>query len=564
MFSLENVETNRHSLAIFALGIVIFTIGLNSEFIGLENRFALFAQEMLRDGPTLFPTTYRVPYPDYPATSTYLVYLLSLPFGRVTVLSAILPTAVVSALVMVVIYRIGTLHSRAWGLTAVLFALFTQEFLEESRSVSLDQYTSLATVLCFYTAYSVSVLGRPKRLWLIPLFFVMGFAFRGPIGLVIPAAVTLGFFLWERQYKRWLIFGSVALGLFGLCLAILLAAAYQQGGEDFVAKVIGAQCASRTAYYKNNYFYYIAKAFTSYAVSFPLAVVVGVGFCKTMSKPKSPGQRLVGYLVLWVVVILVGMSIPGAKKTRYILPMVPALSLLASSMFVHPAAEGLSAQVRKLFLGFCRVFPIAASVGALVFCVPNPYFTAIPAFPGLVVFGVLIALIVAYPRCSRRVGGFSESPFVLIALAVFAFVALNVWIISPMTYARESTRPFAEKLERLLPSGPTTIVFYRISPDGDDIKLAANMDRPVTPIFIRNAEQLLEQPPQTCFVARDVDFDDLPADIAQKTRVRFHGKIGHRDCVVFSLRANLNESGSSNTGSTTRSQENQRTFAVEV
>ena len=102
----------RDSVIIFIVGIALFATGLPAEFMSLDARFALFAQEMLRNGPTFFPTTYGNPYPDYPGTSTFMIYLMSLPFGRVTQLSAILPTAIVSALVLVIIYRIGALHSR--------------------------------------------------------------------------------------------------------------------------------------------------------------------------------------------------------------------------------------------------------------------------------------------------------------------------------------------------------------------------------------------------------------------------------------------------------------------
>ena len=201
-FPCENSKTNRDSLLIFALGVLVFTVGLNTEFIGFQSRFALFAKEMLNYGPSFFPTTYRNPYPDYPAASTYLIYLLSLPFGKVTVLSAVLPTAVTSAFILVFTYRIGAMHTREWGIYAVLFAFFTYNFLSESRSISLDQYTSLATVLCFYLSYSALLSGKRKRLWLVPFLFVVGFSFRGPIGLVIPTAITCGFYFWEKEYKK--------------------------------------------------------------------------------------------------------------------------------------------------------------------------------------------------------------------------------------------------------------------------------------------------------------------------------------------------------------------------
>ena len=66
---------DKDSLAIFLIGVVIFTIGLNPEFIGYDCRFAVFAQEMLRNGPTFFPTTYDQPYPDYTGASTLMIYL---------------------------------------------------------------------------------------------------------------------------------------------------------------------------------------------------------------------------------------------------------------------------------------------------------------------------------------------------------------------------------------------------------------------------------------------------------------------------------------------------------
>ena len=160
-------DLRRDSLLIFFLGIGIFTIALDGEFISSQARFALLAQEMLRNGPSFFPTTYGSPYPDYPATSTFLIYLVSLPFGRVTPFTAVLPTAVVSALVLVVTYRIGATISRQWGWTAVLLTLFTHLFLTESRSISLDQYNALATTLCFYLIYSADIYGKRKRLWFI-------------------------------------------------------------------------------------------------------------------------------------------------------------------------------------------------------------------------------------------------------------------------------------------------------------------------------------------------------------------------------------------------------------
>jgi 4-amino-4-deoxy-L-arabinose transferase-like glycosyltransferase len=108
----ESMRRTRDSLLIFAGALLLFMVGLNPEFIGFQSRFGLFAQEMFRFGPSYFPTTYQNPYPDYPGTSTFLIYLVSKLVGQVTPFTAILPTAVTSALILVLTYRIGAIRSR--------------------------------------------------------------------------------------------------------------------------------------------------------------------------------------------------------------------------------------------------------------------------------------------------------------------------------------------------------------------------------------------------------------------------------------------------------------------
>src|SRR5262245_54807897 len=212
--------------AIFACSLAAFTIGLAPEFISFQTRFAVFAQNMLRDGPSYFPTLYGVPYPDYPALPTIFIWLLSKPLGRVTPLTAILPTAVASALILVFVYLIGALRSRRWGLYAVLMTLLTYAFVFSARSIAPDQYTALATAASFCICYSASVAGRRRRLAWLPLLGLLGFACRGPIGLIVPAAVVATYYLVRREYRTLLVIVVGAAALLAACGGLLLAAAY--------------------------------------------------------------------------------------------------------------------------------------------------------------------------------------------------------------------------------------------------------------------------------------------------------------------------------------------------
>ncbi|MBW8036483.1 MAG: glycosyltransferase, partial [Planctomycetes bacterium] len=185
---------------IFVIGVVLFTVGLPCEFIGFQTRFAVLAKEMVVNGPSLFPTVYNVPYADYSSAATLPIYYLSKVFGEVSPFTAILPTAIVSALVLVFTYLIGATYSRKWGLLGVLFCVMTLIFVGESRGVSMDMYVTLAVVVCFYIVHSAKLTGRKVRLGFIPLVMVAGYAFRGTHGLVLPALVVGCYFLWEREY----------------------------------------------------------------------------------------------------------------------------------------------------------------------------------------------------------------------------------------------------------------------------------------------------------------------------------------------------------------------------
>src|SRR5437899_1651272 len=107
---------------IFLGGLFLFTMGLHhQEIIGFESRFYLFALEMWRHGFTGFPTTYQEPYPDYPVSSTALIYLSAKLFGTLNKWVAVFPSAVASASTLSATYLIGALQERRWGFYSVGF-----------------------------------------------------------------------------------------------------------------------------------------------------------------------------------------------------------------------------------------------------------------------------------------------------------------------------------------------------------------------------------------------------------------------------------------------------------
>lgn len=259
----------RQSLGLGLLALLLFIAGSwHQAIIGFDSRFVLFAQEMLRHGPGFFPTTYGQPYADYLATSTLLTWLLSLPFGQVTSLTAWLPTAMASAVIVMLVYRLTAPYSQRWGLLSIAILLLSSTFISETRSVSLDQMLAAIALAVFYLGYAHDHFGAGKRLHWLYLLLIVGFAVRGPIGLVIPTGVLCSYYLINRQWRQLFSFGLLALALLVACVGLLLLMAKLSGGEPFMQDVIRMQFLGRMdgSEGSSGVLYYFTSSLGNYAL----------------------------------------------------------------------------------------------------------------------------------------------------------------------------------------------------------------------------------------------------------------------------------------------------------
>lgn len=351
---------------VFLISLLIFTAGLNAqEVTSFDTRFYLFAKEMLRNGMGWFPTTYGEPYPDYPVTSTLLIYVSATMFGGLNKLTAVLPSAMAAACTVALTYLVGALQNRKWGLIAASFMLMTLMFLKSARAISLDMYPALFTAWCFYLVYKAD-LRQSEVTKCIYLLLALSFAFRGPIGLVMPAGVISSYYLLNRNWKKLIYFGTAALMVLVICTAVLFVIAYYVGGHPFLQDVIRMQFAGRIENTYQPLYFYFTNSIGNYAVSYPLAWLVILGMIGAHRKQDKKNLDLIIKLAGWMLVILIGMSIPGDKKARYILPMVPAIALIAA----YPFAQKI--KMRGMVILFAATFLLDAIYIVKV----EPYFIA--------------------------------------------------------------------------------------------------------------------------------------------------------------------------------------------
>jgi 4-amino-4-deoxy-L-arabinose transferase-like glycosyltransferase len=492
------------SLGLGLLALVLFIVGnWHQAIIGFDSRFVVFAQEMLRHGPSFFPTTYGQPYADYLATSTLLTWLLSLPFGEVSSLTAWLPTSIASALIVVLVYRLTAPYSTRWGLLSIAMLLLSSTFISETRAVSLDQMLAAIALTVFYLGYAHDHFGAAKRLHWLFLLLILGFAVRGPIGLVIPTGVLCSYYLINRQWRQLFTFGFIALAVLAACVGLLLLLAKLSGGEDFMQDVIRMQFLGRMdgTEGSSGVLYYFTSSMGNYALAYPLALLVLLAIAIGGRRAPDPALKLALYCAAAGLLVMLGLSVPQAKKARYILPMLPLAAIIAAYPF-QVSRGRLFAWLRGLMLGIWTLLPALLVIGLVV---ARKRYPAQLDSLGLV-FGLLgvlqaVALLSLLKARLRPLGS--------ALAAVLALWSTYIVVVEPLERTLYDTRTFSLGVKAQIMQQPAPVVLHGLGKDAKAIKFMVNFNCDKVPLFTQSAADLAPLQGPAWLVMSAQDFEKL-------------------------------------------------------
>ena len=499
---LLSVTIRRQSLVLGVLALLLFIAGSwHQAIIGFDSRFVLFAQEMLRHGPGFFPTTYGQPYADYLATSTLLTWLLSLPLGQVTSLTAWLPTAMASALIVTLVYRLTAPYSQRWGLLSIAMLSLSSTFISETRAVSLDQMLAAIALAVFYLGYAHDHFGASKRLYWVYLLLIIGFAIRGPIGLVIPTGVLCSYYMLNRQWRPLFSFGLLALALLVACVGLLLLMAKLSGGEQFMQDVIRMQFLGRMdgSEGSSGVLYYFTSSLGNYALAYPVALLVLLAVAAGGRRAPEPALQLVLCCAAAGVLVMVGLSVPQAKKARYVLAMLPMAAIIAAYPF--QVAQGrLFALLRGLMLGIWTLLPALLIAGLVLARRHYPQQlddlgVAFALLGGLQVLA-LLALLKARPI----------GPALAAVLAVWATYIL---VVEPLERSVYDTRTFTLRVHEQVMQQRAPVVLHGLGKDAKAIKYMVNLDCDQVPLFTQQAADLNPLQGPAWLVMSEADYQGL-------------------------------------------------------
>ncbi len=530
---------------LFILSLAAFTVGLSGlQFQMIDTRFALFIHEMAEQGISPFPTLYGELYPDYTFFPTLMSLLAAQAFsGVINPFTAVLPTALLASAIVLLTYLIGKrMYSQNSGLIAAAFLFTAFEFVSIGRIVSIDLYPAFSAVLIFWCLFTADEEKKSLRtLWYFPLI-ILGFLARGPIGVIIPAAVMTAYCVTAGKWKRFFLFGILSVCIMIGLFALHAWSALVWGGPDFYKNFWIMQILDRTGSSKPIW-YFFTNAVGSYAITYPLALFALLIFILKEKKQmfrytENKTMHMIQAVALWMFLILLGMSIPGTKHLRYVTAMVPAAALLCAAIFEDPLRYRLFWCIRKLFNAILLLVPVIG-IGALILgdrILNNPavvekigfkcHFPLALPLTLLICAQIILIFLRKTPEQTRSVAS-------VITLAII-FVLVRTAVVEPLEQASMPSHLFVREVENIRTANDV-LHFFELGPDGDENKYMVHVDRVnnFKPKYVTTRD-VAALPKNAMVIARKEKWEKiLPKETRDLFEQKAEGKIGRRNCVLL-------------------------------
>jgi 4-amino-4-deoxy-L-arabinose transferase-like glycosyltransferase len=342
-----------------------------------EPREAAVAVSMLRTGNWILPEVYAGEFAYKPPMAHWLMAVASLPQGHVSELTARLPSALAQiVLIGVVLVFFGKRIRFQEAFIATLLLLTCFEIHRAGLTARVDMLLTTFLVLGLMQLYRWENKCQLKGLPLaIPVLFSCAILTKGPVGIVLPAFVFFVYLLTLRKYA----FGRIIKSLFYLTLSSLFVPmlwyveAYRQGGDAFLNVALAENFGrffhlseSQINYdlgHEEGFFYNFVTLLTGFLPWSLLFVLSLFGYCshdllhsfrngdKTAQRRRPLQVIRASLSAVWMrfqrmekmkrfslvaaVCILIFYSIPSSKRSVYLMPAYPFLSILLAHYFIH-------------------------------------------------------------------------------------------------------------------------------------------------------------------------------------------------------------------------------------
>jgi 4-amino-4-deoxy-L-arabinose transferase-like glycosyltransferase len=298
--------------------------------------YSLTTKEMIDHHEWLTPYIFNQPQFEKPILTYWFIKAAFTAFGQTPFAARFFP-AIFASFGVLAIYSLGLLgftNERKAFLSALILAT-SSLYLAMGKTVFTDMIFTvliLYSLLSFYFAYSYPLYKRAGLLAFY-LFAALAVLAKGPLGFLIPQLVVVIFLIYRRELSflktPWLIVG-VLLGL--LVAGPWYWYEYARYGHNFIHEFFYNDHWRRLmeAEHRSNdrwYFYPL----TMIMGIFPWSLFLLAAFGNLYKKLKYPVKPVEHFLLSWILVVFVIFQLAHSKLASYILPIFPALALLAAN-----------------------------------------------------------------------------------------------------------------------------------------------------------------------------------------------------------------------------------------
>lgn len=315
-----------------ATALFVPSIGQRIIYHSDEARFALLARGIVEGGHWLVPFLEGEAHMEKPPLFVWAIALLSLLGGRVTELTSALPSALSGIGGVAGTFVLGRrLFGARAGLLASLVLATSPGYFYHARIVFADMTVALFVLWSAWAFWRAveSPRSPPRFMALFYLFVGLAFSAKGPTGLM-PILAFGAFLLSEQGWSGLRTFRPVmGIGILALVSAPwAIPFALHRGETHYVESVL----------FKDYLWWYFGQWESLWDVFFiidPLAtmlpwslllpIAIREGYLRT---EEGGTRRKFRFLLFWGLAYAVVLTVMANKRTRYFLPVYPAIALM--------------------------------------------------------------------------------------------------------------------------------------------------------------------------------------------------------------------------------------------
>lgn len=350
-------------------GVFFYNLGKISLWDPDEPRGAVIAYEMLKNkdwihlsynGESVTKTPALVKPPLY----YWSIASFSALRGRVDELSARLPSALAGIGTALLVFFLGRrIFGQAPALLGALIFISNHMIFEQARSAEIDMTLSLLitfTLFLFYSCYH----GLLPENTILAAYAAMGLAVlaKGPVGVLVPAMVAFLYLLLRRDGKALFRLKPVT----GLLVILIVASPwFLMEGKAFGTEFFFRQNFDRFFHafdHQQPLYYYLVKL-PLHFMPWTLLLPATVAYWFHGGKEKNTGRV---FLLVWFLSTLIFFSLSQSKRSLYIVPLYPPLSLLAGEALYGILKEERFARLVPWVKGGSLVFALLLVVVGIV------------------------------------------------------------------------------------------------------------------------------------------------------------------------------------------------------